>query len=34
MKKHQIVAPIMCMEFWDGWFNRWNMEIVKEILKN
>ena len=33
MKKHQIVAPIMCMEFWDGWFNRWNMEIVKRDPK-
>ncbi|EOH96149.1 beta-galactosidase [Enterococcus moraviensis ATCC BAA-383] len=21
--------PLMCMEFWDGWFNRWNEEIVK-----
>ena len=29
MNKHQITAPLMCMEFWDGWFNRWNMEIIK-----
>lgn len=21
--------PLMCMEFWDGWFNRWNEEIIK-----
>lgn len=21
--------PLMCMEFWDGWFNRWGEEIVK-----
>ena len=29
MNKHHITAPLMCMEFWDGWFNRWNMEIIK-----
>lgn len=21
--------PIMCMEFWDGWFNRWGEEIIR-----
>ena len=21
--------PLMCMEFWDGWFNRWGDEIVR-----
>ncbi|CAM4339341.1 beta-galactosidase [Bacillus wiedmannii] len=21
--------PLMCMEFWDGWFNRWGMEIIR-----
>ncbi|MEI5994272.1 glycoside hydrolase family 35 protein [Candidatus Enterococcus mansonii] len=21
--------PLMCMEFWDGWFNRWNEEIIR-----
>lgn len=21
--------PLMCMEFWDGWFNRWNEPIIK-----
>lgn len=21
--------PLMCMEFWDGWFNRWGEEIIK-----
>lgn len=20
--------PLMCMEFWDGWFNRWNEAII------
>lgn len=29
MQRHHIEAPLMCMEFWDGWFNRWNQEIVK-----
>ncbi|MDF0480304.1 beta-galactosidase [Vagococcus sp. PNs007] len=22
-------APLMCMEFWDGWFNNWGEEIIK-----
>ena len=21
--------PLMCMEFWDGWFNRWGDEIIR-----
>lgn len=21
--------PLMCMEFWDGWFNRWGNEIIR-----
>ncbi|PTG88935.1 beta-galactosidase [Staphylococcus chromogenes] len=21
--------PLMCMEFWDGWFNRWGEDIIK-----
>ena len=21
--------PLMCMEFWDGWFNRWGEEVIK-----
>ena len=29
MESYQITAPLMCMEFWDGWFNRWNQEIIK-----
>ena len=29
MERHDIEAPIMCMEFWDGWFNRWNEPIIK-----
>ncbi|EOL47173.1 glycoside hydrolase family 35 protein [Enterococcus phoeniculicola] len=29
MDKHGIEAPLMCMEFWDGWFNRWNEPIIR-----
>ncbi|MBO0438427.1 glycoside hydrolase family 35 protein [Vagococcus fluvialis] len=29
MKKHGKNWPIMCMEYWDGWFNRWNEPIIK-----
>lgn len=21
--------PVMCMEYWDGWFNRWGQEIIR-----
>lgn len=27
-EKHDKKWPVMSMEFWDGWFNRWGMEIV------
>lgn len=27
--KHNIRAPYMCMEFWDGWFNSWQKPIIK-----
>jgi len=27
--EHQKKWPLMCMEFWDGWFNRWKEPIVK-----
>ncbi len=26
---HRKKWPLMCMEFWDGWFNRWNEPIIK-----
>lgn len=26
--RHNKVFPIMCMEFWDGWFSRWNEDVV------
>lgn len=29
MKEHKKNWPIMCMEFWDGWFNRWGNEIIQ-----
>lgn len=29
MDKYHKNWPIMCMEYWDGWFNRWGEEIVK-----
>lgn len=27
--RHGKQFPLMCMEFWDGWFNRWGEEIIK-----
>lgn len=29
MAEHQKEWPIMCMECWDGWFNRWGENIIK-----
>ena len=26
--------PLMCMEFWDGWFNRWDDPIIKRDPQN
>lgn len=28
-KEHGLNYPLMCMEFWDGWFNNWNRSIVR-----
>ncbi len=28
-RRHGKKMPLMCMEFWDGWFNRWGEEIIK-----
>lgn len=28
-ERHGKKFPLMCMEFWDGWFNRWGEEIVR-----
>ena len=27
--KNMVKWPLMCMEFWDGWFNRWKEPIIK-----
>lgn len=29
MARHGKKWPIMCMEYWDGWFNRWGDPIIK-----
>ncbi|GAB6167850.1 beta-galactosidase [Clostridium carnis] len=29
MKKNNIKAPLMCMEFWIGWFNNWGGEFKR-----
>lgn len=29
MQTHHKQWPLMCMEFWDGWFNRWQEPITK-----
>lgn len=29
MERHNKKWPLMCMEFWDGWFNRWGEDIVR-----
>lgn len=34
MQKHGKKWPIMCMEYWDGWFNRWGEPIIKRDPKD
>lgn len=29
MDKYQQSYPLMCMEFWDGWFNRWKEPVIQ-----
>ncbi|WP_373778316.1 beta-galactosidase family protein [Glaesserella sp.] len=29
IEKHGKSYPLMCMEFWDGWFNRWKEPVIK-----
>lgn len=31
--EHNKKWPLMCMEFWDGWFNRWNEPVIKRDAK-
>ncbi|MGM9903758.1 glycosyl hydrolase [Enterococcus sp. 10A9_DIV0425] len=33
-EEHGKKWPLMCMEYWDGWFNRWGEPIVKREAKN
>lgn len=33
MAKHGKNWPIMCMEYWDGWFNRWGSQSSSETVK-
>ncbi len=28
-KRHHKKFPLMCMEFWDGWFGRWGEDIIR-----
>lgn len=28
-EEHDKQWPLMCMEFWDGWFNRWGEEVIR-----
>ncbi|WP_461219396.1 glycoside hydrolase family 35 protein [Lapidilactobacillus salsurivasis] len=28
-RQHQKNWPLMCMEYWDGWFNRWGEPIIR-----
>jgi beta-galactosidase len=28
-EKNNLIAPLMCMEFWDGWFNSWQKKIIR-----
>lgn len=27
--EHSKQWPLMCMEFWDGWFNRWGEDVIR-----
>ena len=29
MQKHGVKKPLMCMEFWDGWFNNWGTPVIR-----
>ncbi|MFD2307159.1 glycoside hydrolase family 35 protein [Enterococcus termitis] len=34
MERHGKKWPIMCMEYWDGWFNRWGEPIIKRDVQD
>ncbi|WP_226869266.1 beta-galactosidase, partial [Enterococcus faecalis] len=29
MTRHGKKWPLMCMEYWDGWFNRWGEPVIQ-----
>lgn len=33
-QRHNRKFPLMCMEFWDGWFNRWGEEVIRRDAKD
>ncbi|MBF0806064.1 MULTISPECIES: beta-galactosidase family protein [unclassified Streptococcus] len=33
MQEHDFQGPLMCMEFWLGWFNRWKEPIIQRDSK-
>lgn len=34
MKDNNIIGPLMCMEFWIGWFNNWGSELKRRDSKD
>ncbi|MGL5617117.1 MAG: glycoside hydrolase family 35 protein [Sarcina sp.] len=34
MEKNNIVGPLICMEFWIGWFNNWGEEFKRRDAKD
>lgn len=34
MDRHNKKWPLMCMEYWDGWFNRWGEPIVRRSAED
>ncbi|WP_300382318.1 beta-galactosidase family protein [Clostridium sp.] len=34
MTENNIEGPLMCMEFWIGWFSHWNKEIIRRDPKD
>ena len=31
LRKHQPTGPLMCMEFWDGWFDHWGGRTIRPV---
>lgn len=34
MEKHGKKLPLMCMEFWDGWFNCWGEAVIRRDARD